>query len=25
VMTHMEPMEDPRAWNDTHAGQHPLD
>jgi cation diffusion facilitator family transporter len=25
VMTHLEPMEDPRAWNDTHEGQHQLD
>jgi cation diffusion facilitator family transporter len=25
VMTHLEPLEDPRAWNDTHEGQHPLD
>jgi cation diffusion facilitator family transporter len=25
VMTHLEPLEDPRAWNDTHEGQHPLE
>lgn len=25
VMTHLEPLEDPRAWNDTHEGQHELD
>lgn len=25
VTTHLEPLEDPRAWNDTHEGQHPLD
>jgi len=25
VTTHLEPLEDPRAWNDTHEGQHDLD
>lgn len=24
-VTHLEPLEDPRAWNDVHAGQHPVD
>ncbi|MDP4014143.1 MAG: cation diffusion facilitator family transporter [Candidatus Nanopelagicales bacterium] len=25
VQTHLEPIEDPRAWRDVHSGQHPLD
>ena len=25
VTTHLEPLEDSRAWNDTHEGQHPIE